>query len=171
MCVLFRVQRAAAPVPPKKVVERIEYVDKIEYKEVGILSLCMCMFLCVWCLPRCIIIVSVISLTHSLSDSLSLLHVTCCLCMSLLAVSLSLNIYAHSCTGWEDRLQGSTIRNYKIQGSPGRSACAEDRHQGGCILNTATGRMQMLASWCLTTLSRHSFFYDFPPLSRLNTYL
>ena len=47
MCVLFRVQRAAAPVPPKKVVERIEYVDKIEYKEVGILSVCMCMFLCV----------------------------------------------------------------------------------------------------------------------------
>ena len=99
------------------------------------------------------------------------LSCTCCLSMSLLAVSLSLNIYAHSCTGWEDRLQGSTIRNYKIQGSPGRSACAEDRHQGGCILNTATGRMQMLASWCLTTLSRHSFFYEFPPLSRLNTYL
>jgi hypothetical protein len=38
-------------------------------------------------------------------------------------------------------------------------------------LNTAPVRMQMLAFWCLTTLSRHSFFYDFPPLSRLNTYL
>ena len=112
---------------------------------------------------------------HSLSlwliVSLSLfLSCTCCLSMSLLTVLLSLNIYTHSCTGWEDRLQGSTIRNYKIQGSPGRGACAEDRHQGGCILNTA-GRMQMLAFWCLTTLSRHSFLYDFPPLSRLITYL
>ena len=32
--VLFRVQRAAAP-KVEKIEERIEYVDKIEYKEVG----------------------------------------------------------------------------------------------------------------------------------------
>lgn len=142
----------------------VKYVDRIEYKEIGnwVCMYCVHVPLCVRCmflsinvyfislrvyLTACDVVSFTLaywqrplffSFKFPVSQSPSLSLVMFPFLFSSLALAIYLCLFhTHSCTGWNDRLQGSAGRDYKVRGSRGRSACGEDRHQGGSIWNTA----------------------------------